>query len=73
MNNWQKRLVETYGGGDYAHVTTLEEAKDVGDTLFTFLFIELSESEGCDSEDEALGRVVTATSQLIELQHALEW
>lgn len=71
FNPYQRVVADTYGGGDYAHLTKLSECRDVGDTLFTFLMIELSTKEGTDSPDEALRRMTTARLQLQDVERAL--
>ena len=74
LNKAHIKLAETYGGGDYAHL--VKEAPfctsgawkaalaRCGDTLFTFLMVELSNKEGTDSVMEAICRVTTARDQL---------
>lgn len=71
LNAAQRVVADTYGGGDYAHITAPDEAEDVGDTLFTFLIRELADSEDCDDLDEALRRVEVARDQLGEIIEAL--
>jgi len=53
LSPWQQAVAKTYGNGDFAHITSVDEAREVGDTLFLFLMIELDEKEGCDSAPEA--------------------
>jgi hypothetical protein len=67
LSPWQRLVAETYGDGDYAHVATLAECRDVGDTLFTFLMIELDPKEDCGDWIEAVRRVEQAQDQLEEL------
>jgi hypothetical protein len=67
LSPWQRLVADNYGGGDYAHVQTLDECRDVGDTLFTFLMIELDPKEDCDSLEEAQRRVGVAEDQLNEI------
>lgn len=67
LSPWQKLVAEHYGGGDYAHVETIDECHDVGDTLFTFLMVELDPKEDCDDWIEALRRVDQARDQLLDL------
>ena len=71
MNDAQRILRQAYGGGDYADVETTDEARDVGDTLFTFLWLELSDAEGCDGPVEGLRRVGAAVRDLEVVQRAL--
>ena len=68
---WQKVIAKVYGGGDYGYVTTLEQCKDRGDTLFTFLMLETSPTEDCDTADIALQRVDTAINDLQAVRNAL--
>jgi hypothetical protein len=72
FNKAQQIVQQTYGGGDYAHLTTLDECRDAGDTLFTFLMIELADSEDCSTLEEAARRVDSATDQLGEVFTALQ-
>jgi hypothetical protein len=67
LSPWQRLVADNYGGGDYAHVQTLDECRDVGDTLFTFLMIALDPKEDCDSLEEAQRRVGVAEDQLNEI------
>jgi hypothetical protein len=57
MNKWQKVVCEMYAGGDYHYLKGsprwLEQLDDVGDTLFTFLMIELSDAEDCEDRAAA--------------------
>lgn len=71
LTPWQRIVADNYAGGDFAHVQTLDECRDVGDTLFTFLMIELDPNEDCDSFDEAIRRVDVARRQIDELDEAL--
>jgi hypothetical protein len=71
FTEWQRLVAENYGGGDYAHVHELDECRDVGDTLFTFLMVELDPKEDCNSWEEAIRRVGTAKWQLEDLQNRL--
>ena len=72
LNKAQTILVNTYGDGDYLHITDAAQADMVGDTLFTFLMRELDDDEGCDSVETASDRVRTAIAQLMEVADALE-
>lgn len=68
MNVYQRAVAKTYGQGDFAHVADLvdwrAELDELGDSLFKFLMIELSTSEGCNSQAEALNRLRIATRDL---------
>src|SRR3546814_8231366 len=50
FNRAQRIVANIYGDGDFQHVRP-GEIHDVGDTLFTFLMVELSDDEGCRSEE----------------------
>lgn len=58
MNAWQKAVCETYSSGDYQHLHKnprwKDAVEDLGDTLFRFLMIELSDSEDCENAETAL-------------------
>lgn len=72
FNEAQKIALATYGEGDYAHITSLDECKDVGDGLFTFLMIELADSEDCDTLEEAARRIQMAVEQLYAVKLKIE-
>ena len=60
LNPYQRKVADVYGGGDYAHLETVDECRDVGDSLFTFLIIELATGEGCEDEETAIQRLENA-------------
>lgn len=68
MNAWQKAVCETYGDGDYRHLKRSprwrEALDDVGDTLFRFLMIELSDAEDCEDTETALQRLERARDDI---------
>jgi predicted patatin/cPLA2 family phospholipase len=63
LNYAQQRVARFYADGGFAHVKSVEEAHEAGDTLFTFCIVETAD---CDSEDmeEAVRRLSTARDQL---------
>lgn len=64
LNSFQRTCAAVYGDGDFAHVESVDAARGAGDTLFAFLMIELSTSEGCESQLEAVRRLEMALSQI---------
>lgn len=72
LNPFQRACVRTYAGGDFAHVQNLDEAREVGDTLFLFLMIELSSEEGCDCPEEAGRRLANAIADLTIVAEAVQ-
>lgn len=68
---WQRRIADVYGGGDYAHLTRLDQCRVAGDTLFTFLMIETDPKEECENATEAYDRIQRAIDQLSEAQNAI--
>lgn len=72
MNRYQKVIVEHYGNGDFSYVTTEEQSKDIGDSLFTFLITEFANQEGCEDRITALSRCDTIIKDLQVIQHQLE-
>ena len=71
LNAFQRTCAEIYGDGDFATVQTIEQARATGDTLFTFLMVELGSSEGCDSRDEALRRLDMASTDIQRVVDAI--
>lgn len=72
MNEFQRTLIENYEGGEFDHVKDRHHAGQVGDTLFAFLFVELSTEEGCEDREAALQRMETAQTQLADVFEAIE-
>lgn len=71
FDQYQQVVVESYNGGDHcAHSPA--DIHDCGDTLLTFLLVELSGREDCDSFDCALNRLDSAIRQLTEVRSAFE-
>jgi len=66
---FQKLVLETYAGGEHAELT-VDRIDDCGDTLLTFLLYELSDSEGCDSFENAVARLDTAIRELEDVRSA---
>ena len=64
LNPFQRVCADTYAGGDFAHVQHVDEAKQVGDTLFAFIMIELASSEDCGNAEEAVGRLDRAIADI---------
>ena len=64
LNPFQQICAAAYGEGDFAHIESVEEAHDLGDTHFAFLMAELASSEGCDCRDEALRRLEMAAAEI---------
>lgn len=72
LNAFQRACADIYGSGDFAHVQSLEEAREAGDTLFTFLMTELASGEGCDSAAEAARRLEMATADIQGVAEAIQ-
>lgn len=72
LNPYQRACADAYGSGDFAHVESLDDAREAGDTLFTFLMIELSSSEGCDDRDEAVRRLDMAVADIQGVAEAVQ-
>ncbi len=72
LNPFQRACADVYGGGDFAHVQHVEEAREAGDTLFAFLMIELASSEGCDGYDEAVRRLDMAIADIQGVAEAVQ-
>lgn len=77
LNDWQKAVARTYSDGDFAFFADKGEIQDedldqCGDALFVFLMLDLSDTEDCDSLEEAIRRIESARRQLIEAIDALQ-
>ena len=67
LNVFQKAVLEDYSNGDYADMGddgVIENVHDLGDTLLTFLMIELSSGEDCTTVEDANLRLNTARDDL---------
>lgn len=69
LNRFQAAVAKSYGGGDYAYLidspTANSEYEDAGDTLFTFLMRELSDTEDCENLETAIGRMENAVRDVM--------
>lgn len=72
LNSFQRACANAYAVGDFAHVADLEQARAAGDTLFTFLMIELSTSEGRTDAGEAERRLAMAIGDLERVAEAVQ-
>lgn len=70
FNRAQRIAADVYADGEFQYVQP-DEIHDAGDTLFTFLMIELSDDEGCEDVEEAARRVRIAINQLVAVEEAL--
>lgn len=71
LNPFQRLCADRYADGDFAHIENLAQAREAGDTLFTFLMIELASSEDCDSQAEALRRLDQAIANIEDVASAV--
>lgn len=77
LNAYQKRLIEVYADGSFAHFGNLvgeafaAELEHCGDGLFRFLMVDLSTPEGCESETDALLRLEIAEHRINQLAIAI--
>lgn len=82
LNSFQKAVLGTYQNGDFAYLAddgVIADPYDLGDTLLTFLLIELSTGEDCDTLEDADGRLRSANKDIKAglkaikaLRHAIE-
>lgn len=78
LTNITAEILKVCGGADYADLAvpsaelSKQDMKDLGDGLLTFLLVELSPSEGCDSPEEALRRIATARAQIQDVLTEIE-
>lgn len=76
LTPYQRILAHTYDGGEFAHLL-LDEGhwRDalpmLGDTLLSFLMLELSHGEGCEDDATAVKRLDTAIGQIQQVRDAI--
>lgn len=66
----QIAVAADYDGGAHAHITNAEQAKEVGDTLFSFVIAEAGDAQG--DAVEAIRMIESAARQLTELAQSLQ-
>jgi hypothetical protein len=75
LNRFQIAAVEAYEDGDFAWLKDSEDWRadlnDLGDGLLKFILIELSDREDCENWNEAIRRVCTASTQILEVMGAI--
>jgi hypothetical protein len=71
FNMFQQIVDSIYNYGDHL-CKTPDDIDHCDDSLLAFIMRELSDSEGCDSFEEALSRIRIAMRQLSRVQHAME-
>lgn len=70
-DEFQQVVVESYNGGDH-QAEHPDNVHNIGDTLLTFLLVELSKKEDCDSMQTAIDRLDSAMTQLQAVRDAFE-
>lgn len=68
FNEVQKAIAKLYCCGDMAHVNSMEEAENCGDTLFLFL---MRESHDAGTMSEFVNTLATARDQLTDLHYLI--
>lgn len=67
LNDYQKAVLADYDDGEFAHLIeegAIENPLGLGDTLLSFMLIELSDSEGCENIEIAWHRLDTAKDEI---------
>lgn len=76
LTPWQHTALQTYAGGDFAHLTDSDNIQDelrhCGDGLLRYIFAELSEREDCSTIEDAIRRMRMARDDIGALIHELE-
>ena len=74
LNYMQKVVLRDYGDGDYAYLIDEGEIQDhrtLGDSLLSFMLVELSNDEDCQDIDEGLNRLLRGHKDLTVAMQAL--
>lgn len=72
MNPYQRAALKVYANGDFNHLVDEVVFKDLGDSLLTFVLIELSTNEGCEDLETAKQRIRTGIEDLQGVLDALD-
>lgn len=72
VNEFQRAALEAYAFGDFNHIETHSADAEYGDSLLSFVLIELSSKERCDGWDTAIDRIETAVEDLKVVLDALQ-
>jgi len=72
VNEFQRAAREAYAFGDFNHIETYSYDKGCGDSLLSFVLVELSSKERCDDWDTAIDRIETAVEDLKVVRDALQ-
>lgn len=78
LNPYQQQCLTNYDDGAFEHLRELppeelaRELEHCGDGLLRFMMVELADSEGCDSPEEARRRLELAGRQLAGVAAAVE-
>lgn len=75
LNQYQRAVLNDYSDGEFAHLSKQEGIRDVaslGDGLLSFILVELSDKEDCESAHHARRRMERAKDDLGVAITALE-
>ncbi|MGP1715655.1 MAG: hypothetical protein ACTS9Y_00620 [Methylophilus sp.] len=64
FNSLQRVVLDTYENGELAHIKTVKELNNCGDTLLRFLVNECSTDADCTDEGTAIHRMNKVISQV---------
>lgn len=70
LSDLQRRVVEVYQNGEFAHIKYVEDVKGCGNTLLHFLVCEAGDAQ--DDTEEFIGMIFRAGEQLREMNDAME-
>lgn len=71
LNKFQKAAAANYADGDFAHITSIEDASTVGDTLFLFIMRELADDGEPMTQAEAQRRMARAMDDIGDVEMAV--
>jgi hypothetical protein len=63
-NTLQRILMDTYRGGEFAHLKRGEDLRECGDTLFTFLYYELDDDVILSAKARGISPALLAVQRL---------
>lgn len=75
LNAFQKAVLEDYSDGDFSYLIedgAIANVRDLGDSLLSFMLIELSTQEGCTTIDDAVSRLNSGRDDIDVALEAME-
>ncbi len=70
LNDFQRVAADSYAGGEYAYVNSVEDSATMGDTFFTSGISDLDDAESWDQAAERVSQSIRDLEQVLDGLHA---